>query len=82
LSSFHRTDGSQLKKLLSNEGFREQLIAKVSTDLANKVKHNRVTRPSNKYENRTSELRKEMNQRKIREKQEYRDAFEEKVLFQ
>ncbi len=44
--------------MLSNEIFREQLIGKVGNDLAKKVAAE--MKPKRKFENRTSELRKEL----------------------
>lgn len=58
LSSYHRGQQSELKKLLSNEIFREQLVQKVSSDLASKVMFQ--VKPCRKTENRTSELRQQM----------------------
>ena len=62
LSSYHRGQASDLKQLLSNEIFRDQLIGKVSNVLARKVAEE--TRPKRKVENRTSELRKELGHQK------------------
>lgn len=58
LSSYHNGQSSDLKQLLSNEIFREQLVGKVSTDLAKKLAAE--MKPKRKFENRTSELRKEL----------------------
>ena len=57
LSSYHRGQHSELKKLLSNEIFREQLVQKVSNDMAHQVVQN--TKPQRKSDNRTSELRQQ-----------------------
>ena len=62
LSSYHKGHASELKELLSNEIFREQLMHKVSTQLANRaIAENQ---PKRKVENRASELRKEIGQAK------------------
>ena len=58
LSSYHRGAASELKQLMSNEIFREELMGKVSSELAKQVAME--TRPKRKVENKTSELRKEL----------------------
>ena len=47
---------SDLKQLMSNEIFREQLMSKVYQDMAKKVAQE--NKPKRKFENKTSELRR------------------------
>ena len=64
VGSYHRGQASDLKKLLSNEIFREQLVAKVSSDLA--IKFVDQSKPPRPIDNKTSELRKENTKQKIK----------------
>ena len=48
---------SDLKQLMSNEIFREQLMSKVYQDMAKKVAQE--NKPKRKFENKTSELRRQ-----------------------
>jgi len=70
LSSYHNGQASELKQLLSNEIFREQLVGKVSTDLAKQIKAD--AKPKYKIENKTSALRRELGaQRRLKNDASY-----------